>query len=93
MQIHEPHSGHTQRVVTRPLSAVRLLTARFPRDKAKSVSRKHNRHRERATGHALAVRAMASVDHVRRLSDLVAERTTLATAGLRELHRNQASSV
>ena len=34
--------------------------------------------------HALAVRAVASVDHERRLGDLVAQRTALATAGLGE---------
>ena len=38
--------------------------ARLPRNKAKCVSRKHDRHRERAAGYALAVRAMAGVDHV-----------------------------
>jgi hypothetical protein len=55
---------------------------RLPRNKAKSVSRKHDRHRERAAGHALAVRAVAGVDHVGRLGDLVAERTALAAIGL-----------
>ncbi len=55
--------------------------ARLPRNKAKSVSLKHDRHRERAAGHALAVRAVTGVDHVGRLGDLVAERSALATTG------------
>src|SRR5204862_8195090 len=58
----------------------------LPRNQAKSVSRKHDRHRERTAGHVLAVRAVAGVDHIWLLCDLVAEGTALAATGLRELH-------
>jgi hypothetical protein len=51
------------------------------------ISAQHAAEREGATGHALAVGAVAGVDHDRRLGDLVAHRTALATTGLREFHR------
>jgi len=44
-------------------------------------------HREGAAGQALAIGAVAGVDQLRRLANLVAQLAALAAAGLRELHR------
>jgi hypothetical protein len=56
-------------------------------NQAERPVREHAAKRERAAGHALAVGAVAGVDHDRDLRDLVAHPTALTTAGLREFHR------
>jgi hypothetical protein len=60
---------------------------RFASDEAEGPDREHNRHRERAAGHALAVGAVTGTDDDRCLGDLVPQRAALATAALREFHR------
>src|SRR5262249_41497205 len=55
-------------------------------DEAESSSRKHNRHRECAACHALAIGAVAGTDDQWCLGELVADRTTLATTRLRKVH-------
>ena len=51
------------------------------------MARSH-REGERAAGKALTVSAVTRVDHVRRLSDLVAKLAARAAAGLRKSHRS-----
>src|SRR5215472_12316975 len=64
-----------------------LDSLRFALDQTEGPVREHAADREGAAGHALAVGAVAGVDHDRRLGDLIAQRAALATAGLREFHR------
>src|SRR5262249_47842306 len=59
----------------------------FALNQAERPVLEHAAKRERAAGHALAVGAVTGVDYYRGLRDLVAHRTTVATAGLREFHR------
>jgi hypothetical protein len=71
-QIHEPHSGHTSLVLTRPLSADALKSTRLKPRQAEALLGYNHPHRERAAGQALAIPAVAGVDQLRLLSDLVA---------------------
>src|SRR5215472_18325579 len=64
-----------------------LDSLRFALNQAEGPVRQHAAERDGAAGHALAVGAVAGVDHDRRLGDLVAHRAALATASLREFHR------
>jgi hypothetical protein len=65
---------------------------RLAPNEAEGFGREHERHRKGAARNVLTVGAMAGVNHLRRLGDLVPERTALATTSLWKLHRATLSS-
>jgi hypothetical protein len=92
-QIQEPHSGHTNRVLIRPLSAVRWSGRGSISTKTKAGLRHSDPQGEGAAGQTLTIGAVARVDQLRSFCDLVADFAALAAAGLRKVHGNASSHI
>ena len=81
-RIGSKSNGSSPSAVSRPLDFLWLAL-----DELEGLGREHQRHRKGAAGDSLTIGAVAGIDELRRLGDLVAESAALATAGLWELYR------